>query len=100
MSASNTDSEDSSTDDSSHLDYSSDTDSSQLDYSSDDTTSHLDLRRRHLLVALLLQRRYLALTKTHRRNVPSRGRRRRAIRRMGKPTVKLKHTASILPTGP
>jgi hypothetical protein len=97
-SSSSTYSEDSSTDDSSHLTYSSDDDSSQLDYSSDDTSSHLDLPRRTLSVAL--QRKFLAMTKTHRRTVTSRGRRRRAIRRMSKPTVKMKHTASILPTGP
>jgi hypothetical protein len=49
---------------------------------------------------MALQRKYLAMTKTHRRTVTSRGRRRRAIRRTSKPTVKMKHTASILPTGP
>jgi hypothetical protein len=98
MSASNPDSEDSSTDDSSYLDYSSDGDSSQLAYSSDGTSSHLDLPQRPLLVAL--QRKYLAMTTTHRRTVTARGRRRRAIRRLSKPTVKMKYTASILPTGP
>jgi hypothetical protein len=77
MSTSHPDSEDSSTDDSSHLDYSSDEDSSQLDYSSDGTASHLDLPQRPLLVAL--QRKYLAMTTTHRRTVTSRGRRRRVI---------------------
>jgi hypothetical protein len=98
MTASSPDSEYSSTDESSHLDYSSDDDSSQLDYSSDGTSSHLDLPQRPLLVAL--QRKYLAMTTTHRRTVTARGRRRRAIRRMSKPTVKMKYTASILPTGP
>jgi hypothetical protein len=74
---SNPDSEDSSPDD--LLDYSSEEDdSSQLDYYSDHTSSHLDLPQRPLSVAL--QRKYLAMTKTHRRTVTSRGRRRRAIR--------------------
>jgi hypothetical protein len=98
MSASNPDSEYSSTDDSSHLDYLSDDNSSQLDYSSDGTSSHLNLPQRPLLLAL--QRKYLAMTKSHRRTVTARGRRRRAIRRMSKPTVKMKYSASTLPTGP
>jgi hypothetical protein len=72
MSESNPESEDSSTDDSSRRDYLSDEESSQFDYSSDGTSSHLDLPQRPLLVAL--QSKYLAMTKTHRRTVTSRGR--------------------------
>jgi hypothetical protein len=100
MSVSNPDSENSSsTDDSSNLAYSSDDESSLLDYSSDGTSSHLDLPQRLPLVAL--QRKYLTMTETHtRRTVTARGRRRRAIRRMSKPTVKMKYAATILPTGP
>jgi hypothetical protein len=98
MSESNTTSDNSSTDDSFDLDYSSENDSSQLDCSSDDTSSHPGLPRHPISTAF--QRKYLAMTKTHRRTVISQGRRRRAIRRISKHTVKMKHTGSILPTGP